>query len=68
MVYVNETDNKTLIETDRFNCEGHTLVGYDDMSEVKFEVGPGERKVLKLETGSGGWSFGISSSYSVRTD
>lgn len=53
MVYQNDSANQTLEETDGFSCMGYKLEGYDDMNEVKFEVGPGQIKVLKFVKSGG---------------
>lgn len=66
IVYNNQSEDETLKEIDMFNCDGLQLEGYDDMSRVELEIGPGERVALKLTpVGNGGYSYGISSQYSI---
>lgn len=68
MVYKNDSKDKVLNETITFNLEGLTIDGNNpDDKVVQFSLPPQSEKVVRLSTLTGGFSFGMGTSYSIGT-
>lgn len=60
LVYKNESADKTLEETLNLELVGYKTPGHDDPTNIELCVGPGETKVVKLETCEGATAFSFS--------
>lgn len=68
MVYKNDSKDKTLNETITFTLEGLTIDGNNPNDNVvQFSLPPSGEKIVKLSTMTGGFSFGMGTSYSIGT-
>lgn len=68
MVYKNESKDKVLNETITFTLEGLTIDGNNPNDNVvQFSLAPQNEKVVKLSTLTGGFSFGMGTSYNIGT-
>lgn len=63
--YKNNTQDKTLKEEISFDITGLSIEG-EDGTDVKFELGPNQEKVVKLEATGGPWTFGCKCSYGIK--
>lgn len=68
MVYKNDSKDKVLNETVTFTLEGLTIDGNKEGDNVvQFSLAPQNEKVVRLSTLTGGFSFGMGTSYSIGT-
>lgn len=63
VVYKNETEDKTLEEKLSLELTGFKTPDYADHSNIPVCVGPGETKVIKIETCEGAMEFSFSFMY-----
>ena len=68
MIYKNESKDKVLSETVTFTLDGLVIDGDNPNDNVvQFSLAPQAEKVVKLSTLTGGFSFGMGTSYSIGT-
>jgi hypothetical protein len=65
IIYKNDTADKVLVETLELKMEGLVIEDQENQTAVLVRIGPGEKKVIKLTTTGGGYSFGSSCSFMV---